>query len=79
MTLEQRTEMHRDNIKMIERANIPFEVYDNSIDGKTGIAFPIEGSNYLLLMHTSTRDIETTTCYGYQFLTREELTRDGWK
>ena len=71
--------MHRDNLNMIERANIPFEVYDNSAGGRTGIAFPIEGSDYLLLMHTSTRDIETTTCYGYQFLTHKELARDGWK
>lgn len=71
--------MHRNNIEMLERIKIPYEVYDNSAAEETGVALPIEGSNYLLLMHTSTRDKETITCYGYQFFTREELAKDGWK
>ena len=79
MTLEERFEKHKRNIAMLERINIPYEVYDNSAKGETGIALPIEGSDYLLLMHMSTRENETITAYGYQFYQRNELAKDGWK
>lgn len=79
MTLEERYEKHKRNIAMLERVNIPYEVYDNSAKGETGIALPIEGSDYLLVFYMPTRDIETQTCYGFQFFKREELAKDGWK
>lgn len=79
MTLEERFKIHERNIQMIERTNIPYEAYDNSQTEETGIAFPIANSEYLLLMHMSTQDKETQTTYGYQFFTRKDLARDGWK
>lgn len=79
MILEERFEKHKRNIAMLERIQIPYEVYDHSATEETGVAFPIEGSDYLLLMHMSTSDIDTLNCYGFQFYKREDLAKDGWK